>query len=204
MRMTTREMNSMTTTLMNTIDSDEAEFDDDDDNSGNEFNDDSDEENDSSDGECGDTLKHLRYIDIKNLSRAIDPCDFKSKAGWRAFASCLRCPDSAVEFLRASDSNAWFLEYGDTHALLNDDTLGALSESVAMNSSLKELYMDGSNCSSEGWAWFFCMLRRHTQCSLEVIGLSKNDIDDEGWVVLSCVLCDTSSPTNLHIQPHFV
>jgi len=190
-------------------DSDEAEFDDDDDNSGNEFNDDSDEENDSSDGECGDTrvfeqMKHLRYIDIKNLSRAIDPCDFKSKAGWRAFASCLRCPDSAVEFLRASDSNAWFLEYGRTDALLNDDTLGALSESVAMNSSLKELYMDGSNCSSQGWTWFFCMLRRHTQCSLEVIGLSRDDIDDEGWGVLSYVLCDTSSIQRTYTSNHIL
>ena len=133
-------------------DSDEAEFDDDDDNSGNEFNDDSDEENDSSDGECGDTrvfeqMKHLRYIDIKNLSRAIDPCDFKSKAGWRAFASCLRCPDSAVEFLRASDNNAWFLEYGDTDALLNDtaDSIQTtlIEGGVFVHDGMKEYHTDG-------------------------------------------------------------
>jgi hypothetical protein len=191
----------------NNDDSDEAEFEDDDDNSGNEFNDDSDEENDSSDGECGDTrvfeqMKHLRYINIKNLSRAIDPCDFKSKAGWRAFGACLRCPDSAVEYLRASDSNAWFLEYGKTNALLNDATLGALSESVAMNSSLKELYMDGSNCSSAGWTLFFYMLKRHTKCSLEVIGLSKDDIDNLGWKLLSWVLCDKSSILDTFTSNH--
>lgn len=147
-------------------------------------------------------MKHLRYINIKNLSQAIDPCDFKSKAGWRAFASCLRCPNSAVEYLHASDSNTWFLENGDTDALLNDNTLGALSESVGMNISLKELYMDGSNCSSQGWTFFFYMLRRHTQCLLEVIGLSKNDIDDEGWGVLSCVLCDKSSIQRTYTSNH--
>ena len=83
-------------------------------------------------------MKHLHYISLKNLSRAIHPCDFQSKEGWRAFASCLRCPDSAVEELDVSDSNDWFREYGKTRAILNDGMLVALAESVAMNNSLKK------------------------------------------------------------------
>ena len=186
-------------------DSDEAEVEDEDDDTGNEFNDDSDEYDDS-DGECGDTrcfkqMKHFCYINIKNLSRAV-PCDFVSRAGWRAFGVCLRCPDSAVVELYACNSNAWFRESGETNALLNDDTLVALAESVAKNSSLKELYMDGSNCSSQGWTRFFNMLRRHTQCSLEVIQLSKGDVDDAGWRALSCVLCDKSSIERTYTSNH--
>ena len=56
--------------------------------------------------------------------------------------------------LDVSDCNAHILEYGETRALLNNDTLFAL-ESLATNSSLKTLKMNGSNCSSRGWTGFF-------------------------------------------------
>jgi hypothetical protein len=91
----------------------------------------------------------------------------------------LKSFDSAIEVLDVSDCNAHILEYGETRALLNNDTLFAL-ESLATNSSLKTLKMNGSNCSSRGWTGFFNTYL-HSQCSLEELHLSKDDIDDAGW-----------------------
>ena len=190
-------------------DSDEAEFedeDDEDDELGNEFYENFDEYSNSSDGECGDTrvfeqMKRCRKINITNLSLAFYPSNFESKAGWRAFAVCLRSFDSAVEVLDVSDCNAHTLEYGETRALLNDDTLSALAESLATNSSLKTLKMNGRNCSSRGWTGFFNTYL-HSQCSLEELHLSKDDIDDAGWRVLSRILCDKSSIERTYTSNH--
>ena len=46
------------------------------------------------------------------------------------------------------------------------------------------------------------MLRRHSQCSLEMIHLSKDDLDDEGWRALSRVLCDKASIEQIYTSNH--
>ena len=100
---------------------------------------------------CGDTrifkqMKGCPYIKITHLSWAFYPSDFESKAGWQAFAVCLRCFNSAVEELDVRNCKAYTSEYGETRALLSD-TLSALTELLATNSLLKKLKIDGSNCS---------------------------------------------------------
>jgi Ran GTPase-activating protein (RanGAP) involved in mRNA processing and transport len=123
-------------------------------------------------------------------------------AGWDGFARCLRSPHSALEELDISTCNCSANEdesdeedgSDENDTPLDDYGAIAIAESLAMNSSLKKLNLSWNWITPEGWIEFFDVLL-HSECSLEELDLSHNDIDDEGVDALVDLL---ASMRNFH------
>jgi len=143
----------------------------------------------------------VKYLSLQG-SRYITP------GGWDGFACCLRSPHSALEELDISMCNSANDDESDVEddsdendTPLNDYGAIAIAESLAMNSSLKKLNLSWNWITPEGWIEFFDVLL-HSECSLEELDLSHNDIDDEGVDALVDLLASMRNFHTLSLHPN--
>ncbi len=127
----------------------------------------------------------LQYLDLAQ-SRAI------TLSGWQTFSNCLRNPQSALKEL---------ILWG---CGMDEQGAAVLATSLAANSSVKTLDLDGNNVESTGVVTFFHTLQVGASVleTLLINSVDLEDITEEGWCILSRTLCDKATIGKTYTSNH--
>lgn len=106
----------------------------------------------------------LTYLSLERQSSDIQ--------GWEALSACLIKPDSRL--------NTLILYY----CYIDNEGMDAMMGAVARSKALRKVQLKGiRSVMSSGWRDSFTLLL-HSQCTLEDLTLSRNNIDSDGAAVL--------------------